>query len=458
MSTSRRWFGTDGIRAPFGQAPLDEPTVRALGLALGARLVKANGHAPKAVIGGDTRASTPTLSRWLADGLRHHGVEIDFVGTLPTPGIAWLVRRRDAQVGIAVSASHNPSEDNGIKLIDGRGFKWDPTHEATLEDAMAQLLAAEAAAREAPSSESLPPADEAGISAYLDALADSVTSPREPHPLAGLHVAIDAAHGAASAFAEPLFRRLGADVSITCASPDGNNINRGCGSTHPEVMAALTRSAGADLGIAFDGDADRVIVADEHGVVRDGDALLYLWSRDMRQRGALRGDAIVATSMSNLGLEVALGEHGITLARCDVGDRAVVQTLVDRGLVLGGEQSGHIVNLDLSTTGDGMLTALHIAALRARAAQPLSELLSDFERFPQLIENVPVTAKPDFASLPTVVAAQREVDDLLGNNGRLVLRYSGTEPLARIMLEGPELATIQALADKLADAIRADLG
>lgn len=459
----RRWFGTDGIRAPFGQPPLDEATVRALGLALGARLGSGSETAAgqaTAVLGGDTRASTPILCRWLTAGLERHGVRVCFVGTLPTPGIAFLARHFGAGVGIAVSASHNPYQDNGIKLIGGDGFKWSPEAEATLETAMAEILGQD---RRGVACHALggdhdrrsPPIDHDAVTTYLDSLAASLPTDQ---PLAGLHMVIDAANGAASAFAEGLFARLGARVTLIHAAPDGNNINRDCGSTHPGTLAAAVQAAAADLGVAFDGDADRAIFADETGTVRDGDAALYLWSRALAAAGRLRGQAIVATSMSNLGLEVALRRHGIGLVRCDVGDRAVVQTLVERGMVLGGEQSGHLVDLDLATTGDGMLTAVQIAAIVAAAPATASAQLAGFTRFPQLIENVRVGAKPDLASLDAVQAARREVESALDGEGRLVLRYSGTEPLARIMLEGPERPTLERLARHLAAAIRAEIG
>jgi len=461
VNAVRRWFGTDGIRAPFGQAPLDEPTVRALGLALGARLDHRQGARARVVLGGDTRASTPVLMRWLASALVHQGVDLCLAGMLPTPGIAWLTRDLGADAGLVVSASHNPSSDNGIKLLDGRGFKWRIEDEAALETAMLQQLEAPPpSAQPAPP----PPLGRQVIDGYLASLVASVgaSDAREngahQAPLGQLRIALDTANGAASPFAAKIFRRLGAQVRASADRPDGSNINRDCGSTHPQAIAAFTRTSGADLGFAFDGDADRVLVADETGTVHDGDAMLYLLARDLDACGQLPSHAVVATSMSNLGLEIALRREGIALVRCDVGDRAVVETLRARGLRLGGEQSGHLVDLVLSTTGDGMLTALRLAALRARTAQPLSTMLRDFERLPQLIENVRVASKPDWTRLASVERARREVCAALGQEGRLVLRYSGTEPLARIMIEGRERTTIEALAGHLAAAIRAAIG
>lgn len=445
---SPRLFGTDGIRGVFGEPPLDRPTVARLGRVLGERLARER-TAPRVALGGDTRESTPSLCRWLAAGLGTAGAEPVFLGTVPTPAVAAIVRKMGLAAGVAVSASHNLPPDNGIKLFDGAGFKWSPEAERELEEALETVQGDE---REA----ALPELEVASdrVEAYLDTLVAAVGGGQ---PFAGLHVALDAANGAASPFAGALFERLGARVSLAHAEPDGENVNRGCGSTHPEVIAELTRRSGADLGFAFDGDADRVILADETGEVRDGDVILYLWARELRERGELKGKAIVATSMSNLGLEVASRRHGIELVRCDVGDREVVRTLVDRGLELGGEQSGHVIYLPLATTGDGLATALQMALLRARSDRPLSSLAEGFERFPQLIRNVRVASKPPLENLPRTGALAREIEVELGKEGRLVLRYSGTEPLARIMLEGRDQSHIEELAEKLARAIEDDL-
>lgn len=445
----RRLFGTDGMRGVFGEPPLDEPTVRALGDALGQMLAGA-GPGPRVVLGGDTRASTPTLCAWLAAGLERHGVAVQFLGTVPTPCLAYTARSGGAQAAIAVSASHNPWRDNGVKLIGGDGFKWSTADEASLEDRIAACLEAGTNAASVHLEVDEEPADR-----YRRALAASLDGPR---PLDGLRLVLDAANGAASSFAEPLFRSLGADVTVIHARPDGSNINRDCGSTHPASLVARTVETGADLGVAFDGDADRAIFVDETGTIRDGDDVLFLWAKALDDENALPHHKLVATSMSNLGLEVALDRHGIGLVRCDVGDRAVVQTMRDSGLALGGEQSGHIVHLGLATTGDGLLTALQVAGRLARGGRSFSALLDGFERFPQLIENVRVGHKPDFETLPTVVAARDAIVERLGDEGRLVLRYSGTEPLARIMLEGRDRATIEAMAEDLAAVIRGALG
>ncbi len=441
-------FGTDGIRAPFGAHPLDRRTVTALALRLAEALAEQSPR-PRVVLGGDTRDSTPEICRWLAAGLAAGGARVEALGVVPTPAVARLVRRRGAACGIAVSASHNPHPDNGIKLIDQAGYKWSPEREADLER---RLLAA---GPELPPGEPELAVDPRAAEEYLDDLA--ATLPGEL-PLAGLRVVLDAAHGAATPFAGRLFARLGADVQVLNDRPDGRNINRGCGSTQPAGLAAAVVRAGADLGVAFDGDADRAVLVDEGGEVRDGDAMLYLWAKGLAAEGTLAPPRIVATSMSNLGLERALARHGVGLTRCPVGDREVVDTLRREGLLLGGEQSGHVVHLGLATTGDGLLTALHLAHRVRRSGEPLSRLLQGFVRYPQVLVNVAVARKPDLGGLPGVAAAARGVEERLGEDGRLVLRYSGTEPLARIMIEGPDQGEIEALAGELAEVIRQELG
>jgi len=456
-----RLFGTDGIRAPFGVPPLDHATVTALARVLAATLTEApradtarppQPAAPLVVLGGDTRESREEISRWLAAGLAAGGARTLDAGVLPTPGIARLTRDLSAAAGISVSASHNPYPDNGIKLIDGDGFKWGETAELALEERLGRAPAPDV---EVDFGLSELAADPALGPRYLDELAATLPAGR---PLAGLRLVIDAGNGAASPFAGPLFTRLGADLDVLSASPDGRNVNDACGSTAPEAMAARVRARGAGLGAAFDGDADRAILADERGEVRDGDAMLYLWATHLHRHGRLDPPAIVATSMSNLGLERALAREGIALVRCDVGDRAVVDAMRRRGIVLGGEQSGHLVHLGLSTTGDGLLTALQMAGIVASTGRPLSDLLAGFRRYPQVLLNVRVREKPELLALPRVAAAVRDVESRLGADGRLVLRYSGTEPLARVMIEGPEQGVVDHLAGGLAEAIAAEIG
>ncbi len=441
-------FGTDGIRGAFGRPPLDEATVRRLAVALAEELREGNDR-PRIVLGGDTRDSTPVLCGWLASELAERGVEATYLGVVPTPCVAFATCYLKATCGVTVSASHNAYPDNGIKLIDAQGFKWSPAAELRLEHRLGT-----AKTRNGVAPIALEP-DQGSVEAYRAGLIASLDGRQ---PLHGLNVALDTGNGAASTLARELFEQLGARVSLVHAEPDGRNINAGCGSTHPQVVADLVRSSGADLGFSFDGDADRAIVADEAGKVRDGDAMLYLWARDLARRGNLPGQRLVATSMSNLGLEVALRRSGIDVVRCDVGDREVVETMRREGIELGGEQSGHIVNMSLSTTGDGLLTALQVAGLKQRDGRPLSVMLEGFKRFPQLLRNLPVKHKPDLSGLPEVVRASHEIERQLGSNGRLVLRYSGTEPLVRIMIEGQNRAEIDALADQLAAVLEAEIG
>lgn len=468
----RRLFGTDGIRARAGEPPLDRSTVTALARELAAVLRErqaGESHAdpaartatPQVVLGGDTRESTAEICGWLADGLAAGGGAARYAGVIPTPGVSFLAAATGAAAGVVVSASHNPYPDNGIKLLDAQGFKWSEAAEADLE---ARLDGAAAGVATASALLSRPLVAESALrERYLDHLQATVTellrgeTAGDP-PLAGMRVVLDAGNGAASAYAGELFERLGAGVTLLCAAPDGRNVNLGCGSTAPEVMAAATVAAGAHLGAAFDGDADRCIFADERGEVRDGDAILYLWATRLQLAGRLQPAAVVATSMSNLGLERALARHGIAVVRCGVGDRLVVEAMRHGGIRLGGEQSGHIVRLDLAATGDGLLTAVQVAALVHGAGQPFSALLDGFRRYPQTLVNVRVARKPDLATLPRVAAAAQEVEKQLGDDGRLVLRYSGTEPLVRVMIEGPDQETIETLAGGLAGVLAEELG
>jgi len=443
-----RLFGTDGIRAPFGAYPLDRSTVVHLGYRLAKALARDSEH-PKIVIGGDTRESTPEISLWLATGLEAGGALAVYGGLLPTPAVAHAVLDLKADAGISVSASHNLHPYNGIKLFDSRGFKWAPEAEESLE-----TLILESQAPDLPPRADLEPLPEIA-DRYLQHLAGQVGGGT---PFAGLRIVLDTANGAATPFAESLFNSLGARVFAIGNRPDGQNINAGVGSTAPEPMLAAVEQFGAHMGVAFDGDADRALIADEHGQMRDGDAMLFAWARHLQRTRNLTPSSIVATSMSNLGLERALQAIGVSVVRCDVGDRTVVATMRDQKIRLGGEQSGHLVDLEASTTGDGLATALQMTSILREADMPLSDLLADFHRFPQVLRNVRVASKPDLESLPEVARVAAEVDHTLGDEGRLVLRYSGTEPLARVMIEGPEMEQIEDLASRLIDAIRTAVG
>ena len=443
-----RLFGTDGIRAPFGDYPLDRTTVIQLGFRL-AEILKKRSDQPSVIIGGDTRDSTPEISCWLATGLEAGGAHARFGGVLPTPAIARAVLLTSADAGIAVSASHNLHPYNGIKLFDAAGFKWSPEAEAELEALIvdsASAIAAELATMTV---------DPVLGNMYLRHLTERIN---DPSAFAGLKIVLDAANGAATPFSQRVFEALGAQVIAIGNHPDGTNINAGFGSTAPERMLAAVEESGADLGVAFDGDADRALIADDQGQMRDGDAMLFLWARHLQSLGELDPAAIVATSMSNLGLEVALKTLDIAVTRCDVGDRTVVATMRNTQIRLGGEQSGHLVDLHSTTTGDGLATALQMASILQKAEVPLAALLADFRRFPQVLRNVVVESKPDFATLPEVTRVAGEVERTLGDQGRLVLRYSGTEPLARVMIEGPDLQQIEALAGQLIAAIQDAVG
>ena len=449
-------FGTDGIRARYGEAPLDPTTLLAIGRAVRARLVNRD-ESPRVVMAGDTRESTTDLARHLLSGLGTD-TRVDWGGVLPTPAVAILTRTSEATLGIALSASHNPFHDNGIKFFDGDGFKFDDEQEADLEARIRHELDSPGSAGE--SLPELADPDPALRRAYLDALTSEPGAATRAggSALHGLRVVLDTGHGAAFRIAPTAFERLGAEVAVLCDAPDGRNINDACGSTAPEKAAALVREVNADIGFAFDGDADRVIVVDQQGDIRDGDELLVVLARAAHAAGDLEPPQIVATSMSNLGLERALEEDGISVARCDVGDRAVVAMLRERGLRIGGEQSGHLVDLAHSTTGDGVRTALDIARMVHRSGKAFGELAHGFARFPQTLINVPVKGKPPFESVPGVLDSLKAVERELKGRGRVVLRYSGTEPLARVMVEADDEALVAALGQRLADVLAAELG
>lgn len=437
-------FGTDGIRAPFGTFPLDQPTVTAVGARLAELLAAEGGRPPVAVIGGDSRDSSPVLASWLAAGFVDRGGSVRFVGTIPTPGVAFLTPALGADVGVAISASHNPWPDNGIKLVSATGGKWPMVRERELEERLRNgatpILPGLDLALDQPAA--------AAYRRHLESTLDNETA------LAGFRVVLDSGNGAATGLAAGVFARYGAEVFNIGDSPNGRNINDGCGSTQPLNLVTAVLDHGANLGIAFDGDADRAVLVDEKGTIRDGDDILYVWGRYLAERGMLRPPAVVATTMSNLGLIRALNRRGIEVVSCDVGDRAVVDTMRRRAILLGGEQSGHIVCSRCSTTGDGILTGLHLAEIIASSGTALSALAAELRRFPQVLINVPVQRKTPFLELPTVIEMASRVERELGTDGRLVLRYSGTEPLARIMIEGPDLGVIESQAERLAATIR----
>ena len=452
-----RLFGTDGMRAVFGTPPLDRRTVQAVGYSF-ARLCAAEAAskragrrpAPLFVLGGDTRASRTEIAGWLASAIRAAGCEVRSAGVVPTPAVACLVTELGAAGGIVVSASHNPHTDNGVKLIGADGFKVGPSVERAIEDRVAEG----AGEHRRPSAGDLE--DEPELAErYLERLAASLPADR---PLAGLRIAVDAANGAGAPYAERLFAGLGADCSITGDRPDGRNINLDCGSTCTGRIAAFTRATGSDLGVALDGDADRALLCDRRGRVCDGDVLLYVWASHLAARGELPGRRIVATTMSNMGLEKALESAEVGVLRCGVGDREVVGAMRREGVRLGGEQSGHLVDLELGTTGDGLLTAAAVACIVAASGRPLADLASGFRRFPQVLRNVKVREKRPLDSVPGLAEAVAAVEREFGSSGRVLLRYSGTEALARVMIEGPDQSRIEELCGNIAAVLEGELG
>ena len=445
------------MRAVVGTPPLDRATVQAVGYwfaRLSLAAAPAAGSRPLLILGGDTRDSREEITGWLAAAVRAAGADVRSAGIVPTPAVAFLVGELGAAGGIVVSASHNPYTDNGLKLIGADGFKVDPAVEREIEDRLAAGADANGAPDRAGGSAGL--REESGLAGlYLDHRRASLPGGR---PLEGLRLAIDAANGAAAPHAERLFGALGADCRVTGDRPDGRNINLDCGSTCTDRIVALTRETGSDLGASFDGDADRAILCDHLGRVCDGDALLYVWASFLAERDELPGRRIVATTMSNMGLERALEGRGIRILRCGVGDREVAEAMRREGIRLGGEQSGHLLDLNLATTGDGLLTAAAVAAIVASSGRSLADLTAGFQRFPQVLRNVTVGEKLPLESVPGLSDAVASVKRDLGASGRVLLRYSGTEPLARVMVEGPDQGRIEDLCDRIARVLEAELG
>lgn len=448
---TRRLFGTDGIRGTANVEPMTSETVLRLGRAL-AYVFKRGARRHKIIIGKDTRLSGYMLESALTSGICSMGVDVLLVGPLPTPGIAFLTRSMRADAGVVISASHNPFQDNGIKFFDHTGFKLPDEIELEIE----ALLTNGAIDHLRPTAEAVGKAfriDDA-LGRYNVFLKN--TFPRHL-TLDGMKVVIDCAHGAAYRVGPEVLEELGANVTAIGVEPDGENINLNCGALHPEALVEYVRKEQAQIGIAVDGDGDRCILVDEKGDIVDGDEIMAMVGTALHSRGALAGGGIVATVMSNVGLEVALRERGIRLVRVRVGDRYVVEEMQRSGLTFGGEQSGHIVFLDHGTTGDGLITALAVLALVAESGKPLSELRKVMRKFPQLLVNVPVTERRDLDSLPEVRRVVALARQTLGARGRVLVRYSGTEPLVRILVEGEDAAQVQVLGEHIARAVRASL-
>jgi len=454
---ARQLFGTDGIRGVAGQYPLNEPTVFAIGRALGHRLRSA-AQQQRVVIGQDTRESSQWIANTLAAGLLNAGIEVKSAGVITTPGVAFLARTDAFGAGIVISASHNPWIDNGIKVFSADGFKLPDELEHQIEAEIFQLLGnreqnnAETAAlfRSLPGSTEL-------HQHYVRWLAQQVAGT----DLGGMRVLVDCANGAASAVAPDVFKACGVQTRFLHQAPNGRNINHDCGALHPQTVAqALAAENGHyDLGITFDGDADRALFSDAAGRVVNGDAVLLLSARDLQARGALVGSLVVATTMSNMGLEIALRRSGIRMLRAPVGDKYVLEEMLKHGSTLGGEQSGHIIFRDGdATTGDGLLTALRVLQVMARNGKPLAELVADLKVFPQTIKNVRVREKKPLMELPAVAAAITAAEKELDGNGRVVVRYSGTEALARVMVEAEDEVKMHRLANAIVSAIQHELG
>lgn len=447
----RKLFGTDGIRGVAGQPPLDPKTIYAVGLAL-AHQVKASNSHPRLLLGMDTRESSDWIAAVLSAGITDGGANVESAGTITTPAIAYLARKHGFDAGVVISASHNPWQDNGIKVFGGNGYKLPDETELRIEEEIFRRL--ENATAPETAAISAPPVNAHFRADYEEFLRAAVPDLN----LEGLHLVLDCANGAASAIAPEFFAGIGGKIHLTHISPDGRNINASCGALHPEVVAAETRSLGADIGVTFDGDADRALFADAKGKVVNGDAVLLLAARDLRERNLLRGDMVVATTMSNMGLEAALRRDGIQMLRAPVGDKYVLERMQQEDASLGGEQSGHILFPHLATTGDGLLTALVVLDIVRRAGKPLHELVADLKVFPQVIVNVRVKEKKPLSEIATVTNTIHDAETELAENGRVVVRYSGTEALARVMIEAESETAMKHHADRIAGAIREALG
>ena len=450
-----RLFGTDGVRGRAGVAPLDRGTVRRFGAALvrALRRGQAPGGAaaasPRFLVGRDTRESGAWIEAELAHGATGEGAIVTSAGVVPTPAVAYLTRVEGYDAGVVISASHNPFEDNGIKVFSGRGEKFTERVEREVE-----AIVADPSWTVSDGSSAV--VDEAHlVGAYLDHLrAVFSEAPR----VTGMKVAIDCANGATTIVGPALLAGLGLDLTVIGDRPDGRNINLSCGSTHPEALAEAVVRRGCELGIAFDGDGDRAIFVDARGQVVGGDAVLLLCARQLQREGRLKNQAIVATVMSNIGLELALRESDIELVRCPVGDKHVMEAMLARDLSLGGEQSGHVIFSEYLFTGDGLCTALNVLRTMVVTGRTLENLAADLTSYPQVLLNVRVRERVDLSTVPEVAAAMARAERQVAGHGRLLVRYSGTEPLLRVMLEGRDEDEIRALAQEIVDVVRKHLG
>jgi phosphoglucosamine mutase len=448
MATKPELFGTDGIRGVAGQYPLDQATVLKIGSALGT-VLKNSSTPVRVVLGKDTRESNEWISRALASGLARTGAQVVDAGIITTPGVAFLTRQQGLSAGVMVSASHNPYEDNGIKIFSPAGTKLAESQELAIESQIKVLP--ELPDPEGNAAQTVP----GWVEGYVEHLVKLIPAGLD---FSRYRLVVDCAHGAACRVAPLLLARLGIKPHTLNTEPNGRNINLHCGSLHPEMMAETTRALGADLGVAFDGDSDRAIFATREGHLADGDHVLYAIAPFLERKGNLKGRAIVGTLMTNLALELALARQGIGLKRTAVGDKYVLEEMLRSGISLGGEPSGHIIFSDLSLAGDGMITLLEVLRLLAESQQPFGELLRGYQPFPQLIRNVRVREMPPLDAIPSVAQAITECCLELGERGRVVVRYSGTELLARVMVEGAEAQAVEDHTARIAAAIEAELG
>lgn len=445
---SARLFGTDGIRGRAGEPPLDTRTVRRLGMALVRALPHSSGPV-RLLVGRDTRESGERIERDLAVGATAAGATVVSAGVIPTPAVAHLTRSQGFAAGLVISASHNPFHDNGIKVFSGGGEKFTES----LEDGVEAIMADASWQEPRDAAPPVPMIDEAA--AYLAHARRALGGPRPAH---ARRIAVDCANGATYQVAPALLRGLGFDVTAMACEPDGRNINLECGSTHPERLARTVLAEGCDVGVAFDGDGDRAILVDAAGRIVDGDAVLLMCAKRMQTAGRLRGNAVVATVMSNLGLEMALRDLGIGLVRCPVGDKYVMEELLRDDLSLGGEQSGHVIFPDFLYTGDGIVTALNVLRVMAETGRTLADLAGDLQTYPQVLLNLRVREKRDWMTIPAAARAIEGVEAKLAGRGRLLVRYSGTEPLLRVMIEGERQDEINAWAEEIVAAVGSAIG
>ncbi|MCC6933682.1 MAG: phosphoglucosamine mutase [Deltaproteobacteria bacterium] len=446
-----RLFGTDGMRGVANIAPMDSDTVLALGRAL-AQVMRRNKGRHSILIGKDTRLSGYLIETAVASGISSMGVDVLLVGPLPTPGVAFMTRSMRADAGVVISASHNPYEDNGIKIFGPDGFKLPDEVEDEIEHLM--FAGKEELVRAKP--------EEVGKAFRIDDAVGRYTVSlksilERTCKLDGLKLVVDTANGAAYKVAPMVFRELGAQVICVGNEPDGRNINRGVGSLHPEVIVKLTQEHKAHCGIAFDGDADRVVLCDEHGQILDGDFILAMLAIEMKKKGLLKNNTVVGTVMSNLGLEKCLEQQGINFVRSAVGDRYVLSEMIEHGSNLGGEQSGHIIVMDYNTTGDGTMAALLVLAQMLATGQPLSDYRKLMKRYPQVIINIPVARKVPFEEINSISAELKDAEEKLSSSGRVLLRYSGTEKKARVMVEAEDEYLCELCAQRLAETVKVEL-